>query len=330
MSPNGLMLQPLNIDTDVDLVAQLVRDSDVQATGKSESNRGRVLFNLTFPLAVRDEHRLALRDGKPVGVLIAECDPESCEAFVDISAVGDARAEVLAHLLDAARDFARRRAAHDPRAVPSDVDPFMLSAQFWQMPLIQRDGDEQCARLFSAAGLRMIRTFWTMRWDPPETVMAPPAPPGVARRVASSEEDLRTLHRLDQASFSDHFGFLHEDPFEVWMDIGRARPGFAPERWWIAEKDGEPVGFCLLEDSRLDEGAEYVGALGVIREARGQGIARWLLQCTAADAMARGIRAVTLNCDSENATNATALYESVGFTVRNQANLWNEPVTVNA
>jgi ribosomal protein S18 acetylase RimI-like enzyme len=281
-------------------------------------------------MAVPAEHRLAFLDGEPVGVMSAECDPESREAFVELSAVGDRREEVLAFLLAAARDFALRYAARDPRSVPSDKDPFALSAEFWQMPTVQREGDDACAGAFKAAGLRVIRTFWTMTWDISQGVPEPIAPQGVSRRSLTTDQDFRIIHAIEQAAFADHFGFLHEDPFDHWMDLASSRPGFTPDRLWIAELNGKPVGICLLDDSRRELNEEYVGVLAVLREARGRGIAKWLLQSVACDAAARGVPAVTLNCDSENTTNATALYESVGFRVRNQANLWNEPVVVDA
>lgn len=330
MSPTEITLGPVDVERDLDTIAQLVHDSDVAGTGRSDSTRDRVQHHLEFPLALRDEHRLAYLGTQPVGAMIAECDPESREVFVDLVAVGDHREHVFSVLLGSARDLAHRCAMQDPRPVPDGADAYALSAEFWQLPILQRAGDDASAHVFEEAGLRMIRTFWTMVWDISAGVRAPVAPAGVTRRRVESEDDLRIVHRVDQQAFSGHFGFLHEDPFDRWLEMASARPHFSVERWWIAELDGEPVGMCLLDDSRREFGQEYVGVLGVLESARGRGIGRWLLECSGADAAGRGVKQVALNCDSENTTNATALYEAVGFVVSTQVNLWNEPVVVRS
>jgi ribosomal protein S18 acetylase RimI-like enzyme len=57
-----------------------------------------------------------------------------------------------------------------------------------------------------------------------------------------------------------------------------------------------------------------VRVLGVVPEARGRGIATWLLHSAFAEAAGEGRTAMTLTVDSENSTGATALYERAGMT----------------
>ena len=59
---------------------------------------------------------------------------------------------------------------------------------------------------------------------------------------------------------------------------------------------------------------------------RGRGIARWLLECAAADAVARGRTGLALAVDGESTTGATALYASVGFTVQRAIDVWCRPI----
>jgi ribosomal protein S18 acetylase RimI-like enzyme len=90
--------------------------------------------------------------------------------------------------------------------------------------------------------------------------------------------------------------------------------GVDPAQWWIADLDGEPVGFCLGEARGIgDDPGGYVRSLGVETAARGRGIARHLLQVAFADHARRGWAWSQLTVDSENSTGATALYRSVGM-----------------
>ena len=90
----------------------------------------------------------------------------------------------------------------------------------------------------------------------------------------------------------------------------------------VGAADDEPVGLCVLDDSRAEFGEGHVRTLGIVREARGRGIARWLLACAAAYAVRRGRTTNTLTVDGENTTGATELYTSVGYEVREVIDVW--------
>ena len=148
----------------------------------------------------------------------------------------------------------------------------------------------------------------------------------MSRRSVAGEGDRRALHALFNASFAEHFGNTHEREFEAWIAGIEALPGADPERWWIATLDGEDVGLCILDDSKEEFGEGYVRTLGVVEDARGRGIGRWLLECAAADAVRRGRTGLALAVDGENTTGATALYESVGFETRQVIDVWCYPL----
>ena len=94
--------------------------------------------------------------------------------------------------------------------------------------------------------------------------------------------------------------------------------------------DGAPAGMCILDDSKAAFGEGYVRTLGVLAHARGNGIGRWLLQCGAADAVRRGRSAIALAVDGANTTGATALYESAGYAIRQEIDVYCYPIVDSA
>jgi len=172
-------------------------------------------------------------------------------------------------------------------------------------------------RWLQALGAVEIRRFWRMLIDLDDTPPSvPAAADGVVVRLARDEEsDLREIFRITDTSFAEHFGHTDERTYERWIDHWRARRGFDPTLWWVAERNGDPVA-VLLGMTFHPDGADphgHVGTLGTLKEARGKGIGTLLLRTAFAEFHRRGYRRVTLGVDSENTTNAVKLYESVGM-----------------
>ena len=71
-------------------------------------------------------------------------------------------------------------------------------------------------------------------------------------------------------------------------------------------------------------GGGWIGALGVRRAWRGQGLAKALLLHSFREFHRRGKRRVGLGVDSENPTGATKLYESVGMVVDTEQVVWEK------
>lgn len=80
---------------------------------------------------------------------------------------------------------------------------------------------------------------------------------------------------------------------------------------WVAEGDGEPIGFAACE--AFDD-ALHLWELAVRRDRQGQGAGRALVAVCVAEARARGLRAVTLTTFREIPWNAP-LYARLGFVV---------------
>ena len=284
---------------DVDIAYSVVSAADAGVLAMADASRESVRSDLTNPDAMRQEHRLVFAsDGEAVGLVIIERDDEARTLFVDSYAVPDHGRALLAPLVEMGLEAARGLAVG--RGWKAEAGAFVQ--------------DEVYLDVLDAAGFTEVRRFWHMHIDlGPEHIKAPDAPAGVTITIATTDDDRRLLHRIDELAFAEHFGFVPR-PYEEWIPWFRDRRDARPELWRLAWLDGEPVGLCIQDDSRIERDASHVRVLGVVPEARGRGIATWLLRSAFAQAASEGRRAMTLTVDSDNTTGATALYERAGMT----------------
>jgi ribosomal protein S18 acetylase RimI-like enzyme len=328
--PAGVIVRTVDPDDAVQVEAAYTVASrcELEAVGWTETTRESMRASLTAPDAWTGHHRLAADEHGPVGLLVAELDLLGREVFLDAYALGPDSARLLLELLESGMADAAELARDQPAPPgPRPEDPYQLSQDVWQVVSASFAADRQYAGVLARLGFRAIRRFWRMLQDLTDvTATPPPAPAGVTRRVVEGESDRRSLHAVFSTSFADHFGSTHDQPYDQWIASVSALPGADPERWWIASLDGADVGLCIVDDSKAEFGEGYVRTLGVIPSARGRGIARWLLACAAADSVARGRSGLALAVDGENATGATELYESVGFSTRQVIDVWCYPL----
>jgi mycothiol synthase len=171
--------------------------------------------------------------------------------------------------------------------------------------------DHTARRLYEQAGGEIVRRFWRMGigFDGPP---APPAlPPGVEiRGVESTPDDLRTMYRLIDTSFLDHFGYESET-YEEWREFTVDGAFSDLSLWRIATVDGEAAAGLI---ANAPAGYGYVDALGTLRQFRGRGVGRALLLASFGEFYRRGLRRAVLGVDSTSPTGAVGLYESVGMT----------------
>lgn len=331
---NELSYFALDVDEDAHLqaAADISIECELSTVGWTDTTLEQVTANLSGPSAMR-EAQLLVRDGEvAVGLLAFENEAEGRETFIDAYAVGPRRREILVELLARGLATSRALAAADPDAVvPEGADLLEMDAAFWQATAATYTADQEYVEALVGHGFVAVRTFWRMLLDLQAWPPSPPTPPkGASRRVVVGEADQRLLHRLRNESFADHFGETFVRSFEDYLDQLRATEGCDPSRWWIAELDGEPAGLCILDDSKAEFDEGYVRTLGVVKAARGRGIARWLLECAAEDAVARGLKGLALSVDGRNTTGATRLYESVGFRTRQQIDVFCLPLMESA
>ena len=321
---------PLDVDDPAHLQAayDVARECELANDGTTDITLESITAQLAGPVAMREAQLLVFDGESPVGLLGVENEVDGREIFIDAYALGLQRRELLDELLQRGLASAQAIATADADArVPLGADPLEMDAAFWQVTTATYTTDQAYADAIVAAGFTAVRTYWRMildldGWSPE----SPVSPSGVTKRLVEGEADQRLLLQLRNESFADHFGETFERNFDDYLEQLLATDGCDPSRWWIAELDGEPVGLCLLDDSKAEFDEDYVRTLGVVVSARGHGIARWLLQCAAADAVARGRTGLALTVDGRNTTDATRLYESVGFRIRQQLDLYCYPI----
>ena len=197
--------------------------------------------------------------------------------------------------------------------------------------------DTRQQRRLAAAGYERVRTWWQMRRPvTPADLGARPTGPGVVvRRVRRDEDgrpaapDLAVVHDVLERAFTDHFNH-HTETFAEFLARMRADPGHRWDHWWLAELvDGDaprPAGVLVASASTDADGravGSYVDYLGVLRTARGRGVARSLIDAVVTDAAERGRTSVALEVDADSPTGATDLYRTTGFTTSYRTQSWH-------
>lgn len=199
--------------------------------------------------------------------------------------------------------------------------------------------DERQQRWLAAAGFRQVRTWWQMsRPVAAEERDLVPDPAhwereGVVVRLVQradgaskpDEADLRAVHDVLEAAFTDHFNSKPET-FDEFLFRLREDPGHRWDHWWLAEVDGQPAGALVGTESGT---SSYVAYIGVVELARGRGVAKGLLRTIIADAATRGRDAVALEVDADSPTGADRLYRGLGWEVRYVTQSWHRDVEVH-
>jgi ribosomal protein S18 acetylase RimI-like enzyme len=206
-------------------------------------------------------------------------------------------------------------------------------------------GDERQHRLLVGAGYQHVRTWWQMSRPVRPAEGEPgafPAPKeGVVVRLVEqevpgarpSERDLRAVHDVLEESFTDHFNY-HEESFDEFVERQRQTSGHRWDHWWLAEMvDGgrtRPAGALVGEVSPGGDGPDgsYVSYLGVLRSARGRGVAKSLLHAIITDAAERGRDRVGLEVDADSPTGADGLYRSMGFSTAYLTESWHRDLSL--
>lgn len=175
--------------------------------------------------------------------------------------------------------------------------------------------------LVAHRGYRRVRTSFDMgaSLEAGRRAGAPPA--GVTIRPFAAGEE-RTVWRLEVEAFRDHWDHEGEQSFEAFYGDWFDDPG-SPPSIRIAELDGRPVGEVAWV---VDHGVPYVFSVGVLREARGRGIATALLDRAMADAAAHGFGEMTLSVDAASPTGAVRVYEKVGMRVLRSTAIYDKDV----
>lgn len=172
--------------------------------------------------------------------------------------------------------------------------------------------EREVTRWVQTAGGREARRFGRMEiaLDPADRHGTVPQPPsGVAVRTAQdTDADWRALYDVIEIAFRDHYGHRAQT-YENFLTSERPEvDDFSVV--WLASVDGQPAA-ALIGREKPAEG--YVGTLGTLREYRGRGLGRLLLNTSFAEFARRGHDLAVLHVDLTNPTGAVHVYESVGM-----------------
>jgi mycothiol synthase len=198
--------------------------------------------------------------------------------------------------------------------------------------------DERQHRWLAGSGFTQVRTWWQMKRPvSPDEVALVDDPArwerdGVVVRLVECveeggepvEADLRAVHDVLEAAFTDHFNSKPET-FDEFLFRLRHEPGHRWDHWWLAEVDGRPAGALVATESGS---GSYVAYIGVIELARGRGVAKGLLRTVVADAAARGRDDVGLEVDASSPTGADRLYRGMGWETSYVTQSWHRDVPV--
>ena len=170
--------------------------------------------------------------------------------------------------------------------------------------------DQRACELLERHGYHEARRFYEMA----VALDGPPPPPVVPEGMAIETFDpteARAYYAALDESFEDHWEH-HSEGYEAWWERVQTSPAFDPTLWFVV-RDGDEIAAVARNDANRGGGG-WVGALGVRRAWRRQGLGRALLLHTFGEFHRRGFNRAALGVDTQNPTGATRLYESVGMT----------------
>lgn len=175
-------------------------------------------------------------------------------------------------------------------------------------------------RLIERRGWQAVRRYHVLHrpLDAAEDLV-PPTPPGIRLRACADEADRARVHALYQSTFAQHFDFQPRT-YEQWLEDVDAELLDWSLVWIVGTEELGDAGFLLARDDR--EAMGWIRSIGVLREARGQGLGGLLLRHAFGAFAARGRQTVGLGVDTANATGAPALYARHGLTVHYAVDTW--------
>jgi len=251
------------------------------------------------------------------GVLVAcgtvIATPPYSEVLVYVGFAGslgpDRVASALALLVDRGDQAARSRLGD------ADLEGHELAIEALQ-------ANDVLGGALRSMGFEVGRRTYTMEMSLAPGFPRPTWPEGVTLRPWDRERDLDDVIDVLSAAFADHHGdsVIERDRVEHML----ASDGIRHELTFIACDVDGPVGAVFAHD-RPDHG--LITSLGVLRRARGRGVAGTLLLESLAGFAATGTTLVCLDVDADSVTGATRLCEGVGMHPAVVHDLWLRPLS---
>lgn len=253
--------------------------------------------------AVSEQGRLQLRGGERDGVshllLTVDGTLVGYAQLEDTDPVEAPAAELVVH------------PAHRGHGHGRALGSALLAASGKRLRVWAHGGHSAARHLAQVLGLTLFRELRQLRrsltdFDPPE----PTLPEGVTVRTFVPGQDDAAWLAVNAEAFAHHpeQGSLTQRD----LDDRKAEPWFDPEGFFLAEREGELVGFHWTKiHAREQLGEVYV--LGVRPGTQGTGLGRALTTIGLRHLAARGLPTAMLYVDADNKA-ALSVYERLGFT----------------
>jgi ribosomal protein S18 acetylase RimI-like enzyme len=162
-------------------------------------------------------------------------------------------------------------------------------------------------------GFVHVTHLWYLRSDL-STYSPPASTPAALEYRPFDPNDLSLFARTLQRTYEDTLDCPEVNGVRTMEEViagHQAQGRFDPGRWWLLLREDRPVGVLLLVE--LPEGGTWeVAYMGLIPEARRQGLGRALLRKARHEALAAGIAHLILSVDGRNLP-AWNLYRGLGF-----------------
>ncbi|MCO5996166.1 mycothiol synthase [Actinoallomurus rhizosphaericola] len=161
--------------------------------------------------------------------------------------------------------------------------------------------------LAGSLGFERFRALWKMRRPLDASLPEVAWPAGVRLRTFEVGADEDAWVRVNARAFADH----PEQGAWTRADLERRErePWFSPEGFFLAERDGELLGFHW---TKVEDGVGEVYVVGVDPSAQGLGLGRALTLTGLHHLRSLALPEVILYADESN-TPATAMYARLGF-----------------
>jgi len=314
--------RPARLD-DVDAIHEIAVQAGEAMGAPPLATRTEIQADLVHPILSIDLDTRVIHDAadQMLSYLVVYRE-RPARTFLDVYLRPGVGAELVQHLLDQQLTTGVNRVLDVAQADGLEETVAITGAQ---------RGDDPMFTAFARHGFHLARTYWRMalELDPANPPERPELPPDVRIEYvdANKDADAARMYPIDEESFRDHYGHVATD-LGTWTTELRSEAGYDRSMMCIVTVDGVDAAFLVGSDRLIDSNHGYIDRLGVLEPFRGRGLGRLLLRYAFAEYAARERVGVRLNVDSDNATGATRLYESVGMASDEVIDTWEIELAV--
>ncbi|SNT18760.1 Ribosomal protein S18 acetylase RimI [Asanoa hainanensis] len=312
--PDGWTTRRPTLD-DLPAILELMRASDIAATGEPETSADDIKAALTSPHVdpARDCWLAYQPDGRLGGWAYIDNENGGDNEFVEVYVHPDGGAPSRATLIDL---LVRRVAERATERGFAEV-----TAKAGALP-----AETDYIAEIQAAGFEFVKRFARMRRSL-DGVTPTPLPAGVTIRLVrpDDDEDLRLFHRIYDTGFRDAYDYQPRD-YDSWRTYVAGLTTVSWDEWFIAEVDGVPAGILMSADQQLEQNEGWIKNLAVLREFRKRGVGGALLRHAFTVYAAKGRTQAGLGVDLSSPTGAANVYLAAGMTAIYEADIFEQKI----